>query len=307
MDLWKEAFRRTGLNPEFYLYRSRSTNEILPWDHIKSGVKKSYLKREWEKALMGKITPDCRENCLECGVCDHEKIDPILFRDWAPQIREDTRVSNLRPREAKKYRMTFSKTERARYLSHLELLRVFLRAFKRAGLNLLYSKGFHPLPKVSFVSALPVGTESIHETIDFELYENMPFSSVREEIKRQLPRGIRVICLEDITGQKKSSRVEESHFHVTLNGVKIEETDLKRFLQLKYFPITKTRKGKEQVINARSMVKSMRFIPPNGLNLVISHNSGPQLKPEEIIKGVFFLKEDEALNIRILKTKQVIG
>jgi len=135
----------------------------------------------------------------------------------------------------------------------------------------------------------------------------MPISSVREEITRQLPSGIRVIYLEDITSQNKSSRIEESHFHVTLNGLQIEETDLKGFLQSKYFPITKTRKGREQVINARSIVKSMRFIPPNGLNLVISHNSGPQLKPADIIKGVFFLSEDEALKIRILKTKQVMG
>jgi hypothetical protein len=55
------------------------------------------------------------------------------------------------------------------------------------------------------------------------------------------------------------------------------------------------------------MVKSMSLIPPNGLHLVISHNSGPQLKPADIIKGVFHLSEDEVLRIRILKTKQVIG
>lgn len=307
MDLWKEAFRRSGLNPEFYLYRSRSTEEILPWDHIKSRVKKSYLEREWRKALQRKITPDCREKCLECGVCDHKKIDPVLFKDWTPALRVEKCISNAKPREAKKYRMTFSKTESARYLSHLELLRLFIRAFKRADVNLIYSKGFHPLPKVSFASALPVGTESIHETVDFELYETMPISSVREETGRQLPSGIRVIYLEDITGQKRGSGLEESHFHVTLNGVQMEEMDLEGFLQSKYFPIAKTRKGRKQIINARSMVKSMRFIPPNGVDLVISHNSGPQLKPADIIRGVFHLSEDEASRIRVLKTKQVIG
>jgi radical SAM family uncharacterized protein/radical SAM-linked protein len=307
MDIWKEAFRRSGLDPNFYLYRSRSTEEIFPWHHIKSGIRKRYLKREWEKALQGKFTPDCREKCLECGVCDHKKIDPILFRDWAPPIKMERPISDRRPREAKKYRITFSKTESARHLSHLELLRLFIRAFKRAGLHLVYSKGFHPLPKVSFASALPVGTESIHETLDFELYETMPISSVRKEISRQLPNGIGVISLEDITIQKRCPRLEESHFHVTLNGVQIEETDLKGFLESKYFPIAKIRKGRELTINARSMVKSMSLIPPNGLHLVISHNSGPQLKPADIIKGVFHLSEDEVLRIRILKTKQVIG
>jgi radical SAM family uncharacterized protein/radical SAM-linked protein len=307
MDIWKEAFRRAGLNPEFYLYRSRSTKEILPWEHIKSGIKKSYLEREWRKALQRKITPDCREKCLECGVCDHKEIDPIFFKEWAPTLGVERRISNRTSCEAKKYRITFSKTENARYLSHLELLRLFIRAFKRAGLNLVYSKGFHPLPKVSFAAALPVGTESIHETVDFGLYETMPISLVREEIRRQLPSGIRVIYLEDITSQTKRYRIEESHFLVTLKGVQIEETDVQGFLQSKVFPIAKLRKGRKQIINARSMVKSMRFVPPNGVDLVISHNSGPQLKPADIIKRVFHLGEEEALRIRILKTKQVVG
>ena len=307
MDLWKEAFRRSGLNPEFYLYRSRSTEEILPWDHIKSRVKKTYLEREWRKALQGKITPDCREKCLDCGVCDHRKIDPILFKDWTPTRRAEKPVSNAKPREAKKYRMTFSKTESARFLSHLELLRLFIRALKRADLNLVYSKGFHPLPKVSFASALPVGTESVHETVDFESFETMPISSVKEDIGRQLPSGIRVIHLEDITAQKRGAGIEEVHFHVTLNGVQIDEIDLKGFLQSKYFPIAKTHKGRKQIINARSLVKAMRFIPPNGIHLVISPNSGPQLKPADIIRGVFHLSEDEISKVRILKTKQVLS
>jgi radical SAM family uncharacterized protein/radical SAM-linked protein len=307
INLWEEAFRRSGLNPEFYLYRSRSMDELFPWDHIKSRVKKSYLEREWKKALQGKITPDCRERCLECGVCDHEKIDPILFKDWTPPLRVEKRITEHWPPEARRYRMTFSKTEHARYLSHLELLRLFIRALKRAGLDLIYSKGFHPLPKLSFASALPVGTESIHETVDFELYKTMAISSLKEEISRQLPSGIKVLDLEDITTQKKVSRAEESHFRVTLNGLQIQMTDLQGFLESKYFPIAKTHKGRKQIINARSMVKSMDFLPPNGIDLVISHNSGPQLKPADIIKGVFRLSDGETSKIRILKTKQVIG
>ena len=54
--IWQEAFKRTGLSPEFYLYRARSMNETLPWDHIKSGVSKEYLKKEREKAMEGKET-----------------------------------------------------------------------------------------------------------------------------------------------------------------------------------------------------------------------------------------------------------
>jgi len=307
MEIWNEAFRRSDLDPEFYLYRSRSTEEVLPWDHIKSGVKKRYLKREWEKALQGEVTPDCREKCHECGVCDHKRIDPILFRDWEPPLKAEKGASDNGPRLMKKHRITFSKTKSARYLSHLEVVRLFIRAFKRAGLNLVHSKGFHPMPKISFASALPVGTESIHETLDIQLYDTMALSSLREAINRQLPDGISVVSLEDITHDRRGSRLAETHFRVTLDGIQIEETQLQRFLQSEDFPIAKTVKGRQQTINARLLVKSLSFSPPHGLDLVITHHTGPQLKPIEIIKGVFEINEENAQAIRILKTRQVLG
>ena len=306
MDIWKEAFNRAGLDPEFYLHRPRSMEEVLPWDHLKSGVKKSYLKREWERSQEGKVTPDCRERCLECGVCDHKGIDPIVFRDWTPTAGRERQSPTHRFNPIKRYRMTFSKLDSARHLSHLELVRLFIRAFRRAGLHFVYSKGFHPMPKISFATALPVGTESMHETVDIELYETMPMSSTKEKINKQLPPGIRARQLEDITCQKKATSLKESHFRITMNGLQLEKINLQQFLKSKYFPIMRSNKGKQQVINARSMVKSMIFNPPNRLNLEIIHIPGPSLKPIDIIKGVFRLSGRDAEGIRILKTKQVM-
>ncbi len=306
MDIWEEAFKRSGLDPEFYLYRSRSTDEVLPWDHIKCGVTKGYLKKEWKRALEGKFTPDCRKKCLECGVCDHEKIDPIFFKNWAPPSISSKQASDHGPATIKKYRITFSKTDTARYLGHLELIRLFIRAFNRAGLNLVYSKGYHPSPKVSFATALPVGTESVHETVDIELYETMPISSVREKIDRQLPAGIRINFLEDITHKGKSHGLRESHFYITTNGLKMDPTDLENFLQSDNFPITKSGKKGNQIINARSLVKSMSLTPHQSLNLIITHPSGPELKPIDIIKAVFHLDNHHIKDIKILKTKQVM-
>lgn len=306
IDIWKEAFNRAGLDPEFYLHRPRSMEEVLPWDHLKPGVKKSYLRKEWERSQEEKVTPDCRERCLECGVCDHKSIDPIIFRDWTPTLGRERQSPTHSSNPIKKYRMTFSKLDNARHLSHLELVRLFIRAFRRAGLHFVYSKGFHPMPKISFATALPVGTESMHETIDIALYETMPMSSTKEKINKQLPPGIRVRQLEDITCQKKAASLKESHFRITMNGLELEKTNLQQFLKSKYFPIMRSNKGKQQIINARSMVKSMIFNPPNRLNLAIIHIPGPSLKPIDIIKGVFHLSGRDTEGIRILKTKQVM-
>ena len=66
-DLWMEAFEELGIDPEFYTLRERSLEEIFPWDFISIGVAKNFLKREWEKAMKGEVTPNCRQQCSGCG------------------------------------------------------------------------------------------------------------------------------------------------------------------------------------------------------------------------------------------------
>lgn len=66
-DKWLEAFDKNGLSIEFYNERGRSTDEILPWDFIDIGVTKAFLKREWERAKKGEVTPNCKEKCQGCG------------------------------------------------------------------------------------------------------------------------------------------------------------------------------------------------------------------------------------------------
>ena len=64
---WMEAFAETGIDPDFYTLRERSLNEILPWDFIDAGVTKAFLKREYQNALEGKVTLNCRMQCNGCG------------------------------------------------------------------------------------------------------------------------------------------------------------------------------------------------------------------------------------------------
>lgn len=65
-DLWDEAFQECGLSKEFY-NRERSTDEILPWDFIDIGVSKEFLLREWNNAISGIVTANCRQQCSGCG------------------------------------------------------------------------------------------------------------------------------------------------------------------------------------------------------------------------------------------------
>ena len=66
-DTWMEAFEKCGINTEFYANRRRSYEEVLPWDHINSGIKKSFLIEENEKAKKAQTSKHCREQCNACG------------------------------------------------------------------------------------------------------------------------------------------------------------------------------------------------------------------------------------------------
>lgn len=67
-DRWIEAFAACGIDPAFYANRRRGFDEILPWDHIDAGVTKAYLMEEYQRAVAGTITRDCRAGCTGCGI-----------------------------------------------------------------------------------------------------------------------------------------------------------------------------------------------------------------------------------------------
>ena len=66
-DIWYEVLDEMNIDLEFYNYRERSVDEILPWDFIDIGVSKRFLAREYEKSKEAVTTPNCREQCSGCG------------------------------------------------------------------------------------------------------------------------------------------------------------------------------------------------------------------------------------------------
>ena len=66
-EKWLEAFTECGLSMDFYTFRERSVDELLPWDFIDCGVTKEFLKREWEKAKGEEVSENCKEKCQGCG------------------------------------------------------------------------------------------------------------------------------------------------------------------------------------------------------------------------------------------------
>lgn len=95
-------------------------------------------------------------------------------------------------------RALFEKTGNAAYISHLDLMRLFQRAFKRAGLPLTHTQGFNPRPSVSIALPMSLGAESHCELLDFALEGELPdYGEICDRLNEKLTEGVRVLQVYD--------------------------------------------------------------------------------------------------------------
>ena len=95
-------------------------------------------------------------------------------------------------------RITFTKQGALRYTGHLDLHRLWERAMRRADLPLSYSQGFHPQPKISLASALPLGFSSLGEVVDVRFNDEIPTEEIAARLKDSLPPDIQVTHVESV-------------------------------------------------------------------------------------------------------------
>lgn len=90
-------------------------------------------------------------------------------------------------------RAVFTKKDRARYISHLDLYRAMQRAFKRAKLPIWYTQGFNQRVYITFALALSLGFESSCEVMEFRITEDIPLSELEERIQKVMPEGLQIV------------------------------------------------------------------------------------------------------------------
>jgi radical SAM superfamily enzyme YgiQ (UPF0313 family) len=85
LDRWLEAMAAEELDPDWYVTRHRTEDEILPWDHIAAGLHRDFLWQDWQAALAEHGLPDCRWTpCYDCGVCTDYALEHVVASAVAP-------------------------------------------------------------------------------------------------------------------------------------------------------------------------------------------------------------------------------
>ena len=189
-----------------------------------------------------------------------------------------------------KYRLRFTKTGRAVYISHLDLMRCMQRAFLRAGLPLKYSEGFNPHALISILLPLPLGEESLCELMDFRLTEAVRPADIGGKLRTALPEGIEAlgVSIPAMKGKElKYVRVEGLLAYDSLDagGTAARLTD---FFAAKRIDVLKRGKNGESVADIAPQIKEIGFEPaPGGVKVrAVLSAQEPTLSPELLIAAL---------------------
>ncbi len=304
---WEESFAEHKINLEAYATRRFNLEDRLPWDHIDLGVSKDYLIEEWQKAHRAELTPDCTQtSCQECGVCDADLLAEVFQKPEVYQPRRRTSKTNANL-PLLRVRVKYTKQGEITLLSHLDLVRVFRRAIRRADLPVCYSQGFSPQPKISFGIPLTVGTESDCELLDMELSRPRELAEIKELLGKEMPRGIEIVEVSQIRHNEPS--LTKGAYVVTYEAafrtmVTEQETGrrIKEILLSESLPFTRVREKRTQKLNLRPFIKSLRVKSGEKgckLEMELIYNDRGTVKPNEIMRLVF---ADAAQNIQYRRT-----
>lgn len=193
---WEKVFEQERLDYHLYL-SSIERSTPLPWDHIDTGIKKPYLVKELDKALKEEYTQSCLDD--SCGRCKGCVFPQLFEREFPADIRITSSPDKPLGKESEaavRYRVYYSKLRSARFISHKDLNNILQRALRRAGIQVVYSEGFHPKMMISYPPALPLGTRGIQECFEFRSRFRFTQRAFISRMNTCLPSGIRVLRME---------------------------------------------------------------------------------------------------------------
>lgn len=293
---WERAFESEGL--DFSCYLSKIELDIdLPWDHIDAGINKSHLAKELKNAMDEKNTPVCQKiQCIECGGCSigllKEKSFDRKIQTYEPSILYYGKKSEREIR----YRLKYSKEEKARYLSHGDVNNVIKRSFRRALVPVKFTKGFHPKMVLVFAPALPLGMAGKNEILEFRSAYEFSEDEFVLHVNAFFPSGFKVIDLEKIELNRPSLNDEIEYLEYSLE---ISQDIIKTIMQINiqkkenydrtdYFEIMERQIKNYNAIHRNELIKEIKVDKAeNKVIFILKFTYNKSIKPQDMAKEIF--------------------
>lgn len=146
---------------------------------------------------------------------DPSELSMDALDDKAPAAAaEDGLASQAADAAKTRLRIRFTKSGDLRWISHRDLARVWERLLRRAGLQLAFSQGFHPKPRISFPSALALGIEALDEVVELEVLGEVNLASIGDVLRREMPPGMELLELQELTSGLGKARVLGASYQI---------------------------------------------------------------------------------------------
>ncbi len=179
---------------------------------------------------------------------------------------------------SKKIRMKFIKTKDMIYISHLDVQRLLQRVFRRAEVELSFSQGFNPHPKITYGNALALGVGSYGEYVDIEIEADLSLDDLKTRINAQLPDGMAFVKLVELVGGERNlaSSIEFGDYEFTIENVdKISKEDicdrLDKLMAMDSIMMTKkNKKGKIVDIDIKPLINTLSLLDYRDDSFVVS-------------------------------------
>jgi radical SAM-linked protein len=306
--------------------RQRHLKEILPWDHLDCMVDKQYFVDEYWRSRMGLLAEDCRQvKCHQCGVIDDDKQGCLTMLRTSREGRQKEANWQRRSSPAQtatlpqqKLRFRFAIQGPLRFLSHLETVRVFTRALRRARMPVQHSQGFHPHPHLAFATALPVGIESTGEYADIVLYETLDPGQFLERLNAVLPTHIRLLEARTVPLKAPALMAEPLVARYTVefprrwlpdHGLPVAER-VQALLACRDLPVQRWHKKGARQVNLRPGIDSLEVLSSSSdslaLSMLLREEETVKAKPHEVIQVLLGIAEDDLYALRVLKHEAFI-
>lgn len=198
-----------------------------------------------------------------------------------------------------KLRVKFTKEDYLKYISHLDLMRLFHRAFRRADIPVKHSQGFNPQPKLSIANPLALGIESAEEYMEIELYDKIPENKFIVQMNKDLPKEINILDAKYVESKKSiSSLISWAYYEIriiikSLQNIETLNKQIEEWITNDEIIIKTIKKKKKRIIERDKDIK------PFIANVVILRDDSYKICQDEYIVTInCLLKSGDNGNLR---------
>jgi len=201
-----------------------------------------------------------------------------------------------------KFRLQFTKYGDMKYVSHLDLIRLFTRIFHRADLPICYSEGFNPHPKMSVLLPLSVGFESACEYIDVEFKDGVGMLDCMKKLKGKLPLGMEIPQITQLNEtSKKAKAIRYASYEITFAAPPSEE-EIESFMNLDKIEVVKKTKRSEGIADIKPDIMDL-YAQEGKVYAVISAGSEANLKADLLVTAMEqYIDSFSASDYSVLRT-----